>query len=51
MLSHDPGPGISAWSEDHLCLNTLSAQIVGPEGSPYEGGVFTLKINIPHRYF
>lgn len=27
-----------------------SASITGPEGSPYEGGIFNLEINLPENY-
>ena len=46
MLSHDPGPGISVWRES---TSELRAQMTGPEDSPYEGGLFSLVLNIPDR--
>ena len=49
MLAKDPGPGISAWVVDGS-INTLEAQIVGPEDSPYENGVFQLTLSITDRY-
>ncbi|KAJ0397969.1 hypothetical protein P43SY_003877 [Pythium insidiosum] len=49
MLESDPPYGISAWPKDDQ-LDRLEAQILGPEGSPYEGGVFLLDIEISERY-
>ncbi|GLD91775.1 hypothetical protein PINS_up000308 [Pythium insidiosum] len=49
MLESDPPYGISAWPKDDQ-LDRLEAQILGPEGSPYDGGVFLLDIEIPERY-
>ncbi|CAI5730452.1 unnamed protein product [Hyaloperonospora brassicae] len=49
MLESDPPFGVSAWPiEDKL--DHLEAQILGPDGSPYEKGVFQLDIDIPERY-
>ncbi len=49
MLEKDPPHGVCAWPfEDKL--NQLEAQIEGPEDSPYRGGVFKLKVDIPDRY-
>lgn len=31
-------------------LNKWTATIIGPQGSPYEGGIFTLSINFPSEY-
>lgn len=50
MLMKDPGPGISA-SLVEGSMNTLEAQIIGPEGSPYEDGVFMLSLTITDRYY
>jgi ubiquitin-protein ligase len=47
MLATDPGPGISAWKG--ATDNELEAQIVGPENSPYDGGIFNLSLRIPER--
>jgi len=49
MLANDPGPGISAWPIEDNMLN-LEAQIQGPQDSPYEGGVYTLNIQMSDRY-
>lgn len=49
MLMKDPGPGIAA-SLVEGSMNTLEAQIIGPEGSPYEDGVFMLSLTITDRY-
>lgn len=48
MLSRDPGPGISVW-QSAVNTNELNAQIIGPEGSPYANGVFSLVLNIPEK--
>ena len=49
MLANDPGPGISAWLVDDN-LTKLQGQILGPQDSPYYGGVYILSIDIPDRY-
>lgn len=49
MLERDPPPGVCAWVKDGK-LDELEAQIQGPEGSPYEKGIFKLSISIPERY-
>lgn len=50
MLTSDPGPGVSAWPSDPDNLHVISAQITGPDNSPYSGGVFSLSVEIPDRY-
>ncbi|KAE8888986.1 hypothetical protein PF005_g17269 [Phytophthora fragariae] len=49
MLESDPPFGVSAWPKDDK-IDLLEAQILGPDGSPYEKGVFQLEIEIPERY-
>ncbi|KAG7387385.1 Ubiquitin-conjugating enzyme E2 T [Phytophthora boehmeriae] len=49
MLESDPPFGVSAWPKDDK-IDQLEAQILGPDGSPYEKGVFQLEIEIPERY-
>nr|ACO10324.1 Ubiquitin-conjugating enzyme E2 T [Caligus rogercresseyi] len=50
MLEKNPPPGIScsAQGEDSLC--ELEANILGGEGTPYEGGLFKLSLSIPESY-
>ncbi len=48
LSGRDPGPGVTFWAEDES-LSRLSAQITGPEESPFEGGLYSLSINIPQR--
>jgi ubiquitin-conjugating enzyme E2 T len=50
MLATDPGPGISAWLEDDSNMMHITAQIQGPEDSPFEKGTYTLSLQIPDRY-
>jgi ubiquitin-conjugating enzyme E2 T len=50
MLATDPGPGISAWLVDDDNMLQLQGQIAGPADSPYEGGLFSLSIDLPERY-
>ena len=50
MLATDPGPGISAWPVNDVNMMHLQAQIQGPQGSPYQGGLYSLTIDIPDRY-
>lgn len=48
MLQNNPSlPGIACWPKS---IDHLEAQIAGRSESPYEGGVFKLKIDIPERY-
>uniref|UniRef100_A0A8C1QZJ1 Ubiquitin-conjugating enzyme E2 T n=1 Tax=Cyprinus carpio TaxID=7962 RepID=A0A8C1QZJ1_CYPCA len=49
LLSAEPPPGVSCWQTEGR-VDELQAQIVGGANTPYEGGVFTLEINIPERY-
>ncbi|XP_054464490.1 ubiquitin-conjugating enzyme E2 T [Anoplopoma fimbria] len=49
MLSTEPPPGITCWQTEER-IDELRAQIVGGTGTPYEGGLFSLEINVPERY-
>ena len=49
MLSLEPPHGICAWPKDDQ-MNVIEAQIKGPEGTPFEGGVWTLNLSVPERY-
>ncbi|XP_015903129.1 ubiquitin-conjugating enzyme E2 T [Parasteatoda tepidariorum] len=40
--------GISCWQTENV--QQLQASIVGPDGTPYEDGVFQIDIQIPDRY-
>ena len=44
-----PPHGISCWARDEV-VGHLEAQIVGGEGTPYDGGVFRLDVRLPDRY-
>ena len=44
----DPPEGIQATPLDRHCCH-WQASITGPRGSPYEGGLFLLYLQIPHR--
>ncbi len=48
-LKKEPPHGITCWPRDGM-LNHLEANLLGREGTPYEGGVFKLEITIPNRY-
>jgi len=48
-LLSEPAPGISASpSEDNL--RYFNVMILGPQQSPYEGGVFKLELFLPEEY-
>ncbi|KAM6928538.1 ubiquitin-conjugating enzyme E2 T isoform 1-T1 [Lycodopsis pacificus] len=49
MLSTEPPPGITCWQAEER-IDDIRAQIVGGTGTPYEGGLFSLEINVPERY-
>ncbi|XP_029994868.1 ubiquitin-conjugating enzyme E2 T [Sphaeramia orbicularis] len=49
MLSTEPPPGITCWQTEER-IDDLQAQIVGGNGTPYEGGLFSLEIKVPERY-
>ena len=49
QLTSAPPPGVAAWPADGASLQRLTAQLDGPRGSPYEGGVFMLDVRIPDR--
>ena len=49
-LRRDPPHGVTCWPKDESRIDHLQAQLLGAEGTPYEGGVFSLDIRIPERY-
>lgn len=48
-LRMDPLEGIQAMPLDELCIH-WQASLQGPIGSPYEGGLFFLYIQVPYTY-
>ena len=49
-LQQDPPGNCSAGPSDELNLYQWNATIVGPEGTPYDSGVFSLDITFPIDY-
>jgi ubiquitin-conjugating enzyme E2 T len=49
LLERSPPPGASCWPVGGS-TDRLEAAIIGPEGSPYHGGVFKLEVCVPARY-
>ncbi|KAK3103490.1 hypothetical protein FSP39_019593 [Pinctada imbricata] len=49
MLQQSPPHGISCWCKDDK-IDHLEAQIFGGSGTPFEGGIYKLEIQIPDRY-
>ena len=47
-LKQDPPIGISISIDDNL--DNWNAIIIGPDDSPWEGGIFNLSIQIPQEY-
>lgn len=51
LLEKDPPAGISAWPVDlDSPFTELRASMLGPQDSPFAGGVFQLAITVPERY-
>jgi len=49
MMAKNPVPGIHCWmKEDHS--DVISVEMEGPEGSPYQSGVFSLEVVLSDRY-
>lgn len=48
-LRMDPPEGIEATPLDQMCCH-WQATITGPTGSPYEGGLFFLYLQVPYSY-
>ncbi|GLC36872.1 hypothetical protein PLESTB_000183600 [Pleodorina starrii] len=49
-LMKAPPAGISAWLPCEGNLSLVEAQVLGPEDTPYAGGIFQLRIDYPDRY-
>ncbi len=49
-MATDPPPTCSAGPVSDADPFTWIAKIMGPDGSPYEGGVFTLQMRFPQEY-
>ncbi|XP_063367062.1 uncharacterized protein LOC134655525 [Cydia amplana] len=49
MMRNDPPEGIAATPLDARCCH-WQASVTGPAGSPYEGGIFYLYIQVPYAY-
>ncbi|KAI8614238.1 ubiquitin-conjugating enzyme/RWD-like protein [Chytriomyces sp. MP71] len=49
ILATAPTPGVTAWSDD-ANMYAFTVEIEGPEGSPYEGGLFRLAALLGDRY-
>lgn len=48
-FNEHPPEGISLYSKDEK-IDSLTAVIIGPHGTPYEGGLFQLEVNISEKY-
>ncbi|XP_077297520.1 modifier of rpr and grim, ubiquitously expressed [Arctopsyche grandis] len=49
IMHNDPPEGIAAIPLDNKCCH-WQASLTGPIGSPYEGGIFYLYIQVPYSY-
>lgn len=48
-MRQDPQEGIQAIPLDRGCCHWI-ASILGPQGSPYSGGIFYLYLQVPYRW-
>jgi hypothetical protein len=49
-LASQPPPGVTCWPASESDITILHATIVAPKGSCYEGGIFTVEVQVPLRY-
>ena len=49
-LATQPPPGVTCWPVSESDITKLHATIVAPKGSCYDGGVFTVEVQVPLRY-
>ncbi|ADO67135.1 putative ubiquitin-conjugating enzyme E2 [Cafeteria roenbergensis virus] len=50
LIQKDPPTYITTGPKDKTNLNLWDGTLVGPSGTPYEGGVFQLEITFPEDY-
>ena len=49
-LATQPPPGVTCWPVTDSDITKLHATILAAKGSCYEGGVFTVEVQVPMRY-
>ena len=49
-LATQPPPGVTCWPVSDSDITKLHATILASKGSCYEGGVFTVEVQVPMRY-
>merc|ERR1711964_819015 len=50
MFTKNPPAGVTVSCPDEANQRSWNATLAGPEGSPYEGGIWDLTINFPDQY-
>ncbi|KAG2495076.1 hypothetical protein HYH03_006687 [Edaphochlamys debaryana] len=49
-LEKAPPEGIAAWYPDATKISIVDCSLMGPDGTPYAGGLFHLRATFPDRY-
>lgn len=48
-IKKNPPTGIDCYIKEDT-IDVLEAKLIGPSGSPYENGLFTIEITVPDKY-